>query len=485
MLLALCPFRLQAAACALTPDVGLNLGPTDYTQRLRPRGELKAVMLFVDFPDAAASETPEQLYNLLVPYAAEWIAEVSNGVASLKVTPVKQWYRMPKPSTEYQWRNLTTPNHKAYVWDAVAASAGAHVAFTRYDLVYILAARGGAIFNSPTLEVAPGNGIPVEGGEIRQVVTLGNDTRGPRAHYGSHVMLHEMGHLFGLPDLYEYGERDFLRSVGGWDTMSWVATGAHFTAWQKAKLGWIEPDQIQCVPNGAVTATLTPVETARGLKALAVPVSPSRAYVVEAREPIKADAGLCDQGLLVYTVDTTIGSGRGAMKVIGGTRGAHDEGTRKCGPAYDATFSLKAGKPSLFEDPGAGVSIELLDASPGAYRVRVTRSAPAPGPALLISRSSVAWTWRAGEPAPAAHSVSVTSTSAALPPALSVATSRSPWLSVAVDSPTAPAKLTIAANPAGLKPGHYTGTVTVTSPGAGFSPRTVAATLTILPAGAK
>lgn len=47
-------------------------------------------MLFVVFPDASASETPQQLVNLLVPLAQQWYSDVSYGRVSLSVTPIAE-----------------------------------------------------------------------------------------------------------------------------------------------------------------------------------------------------------------------------------------------------------------------------------------------------------------------------------------------------------------------------------------------------------
>ena len=77
-----------------------NEGPTDYNLHLQPTGQLKAVMIFVDFPDALQSETTASLHDLLVPSSVSWYDHVSSGQMSLSVTPVHAWFRMPKNSTD-------------------------------------------------------------------------------------------------------------------------------------------------------------------------------------------------------------------------------------------------------------------------------------------------------------------------------------------------------------------------------------------------
>ena len=56
------------------------------------------------------------------------------------------------------------------------------------------------------------------------------------------IPIHEIGHVLGLPDLYDYDGSSF--GVGGWDVMGiWAAPPArppHFGAWARERLGWGE-----------------------------------------------------------------------------------------------------------------------------------------------------------------------------------------------------------------------------------------------------
>jgi hypothetical protein len=95
---------------------------------------------------------------------------------------------------------------------------------------------------------------PPTGLRVRHAVTFGADIRTPRANYGSFVLVRETGHLLGLPDLYEFSPpslNEKIRRVGGWDIMSFNTPGAGFLAWQRLKLGWLDPGQVRCFPNGA------------------------------------------------------------------------------------------------------------------------------------------------------------------------------------------------------------------------------------------
>ena len=104
-------------------------------------------------------------------------------------------------------------------------------------------------------------------------------------------------------------------------------------AWSRWQLGWLQPDQIQCVTDQHTTVTLHPVaDPGQGTVMVAIPVSESEVIVVENRRKIGYDRGtdqvqqngaqttipaLATEGVLVYTVDATLGSGDLPLKVAG------------------------------------------------------------------------------------------------------------------------------------------------------------------------
>jgi hypothetical protein len=165
-----------------------------------------------------------------------------------------------------------------------------------------------------------------------------------------------------------------FRFAGGWDMMSWNEPGAHFLAWEKWKLGWLDPSQLTCLNGpGSVTTTITPLERAGGLKALVVPTGSSTAYVVEARRRIGKDAWLCKQGVLVYAVDATVRSGNGPVRVRPAERDTSKDLRDRCGPLYNAPFAVGRGRVARFQDASAGISLTVLGSRPSGYTVRVTR----------------------------------------------------------------------------------------------------------------
>jgi M6 family metalloprotease-like protein len=359
------------------PDTGMNEGTTDSGLALTPRGgTVAALMLFVDFTDLHASESTSTIYPKLVPRARRWYKEVSYGRLHLEVTAVRRWFRMPRPLPSYGLADgISWPEHHDYIADAIDA-ADRSVDFSGYEVVYVVAAKGTGIERSPAFHAYPGSGIRVDGGELRQGATFFEDTKGD-ARFAANVLIHETGHILGLPDLYDVPLPRFwslLRFAGGWDMMSWNDPGFHFLAWQKWKLGWLQPSQLACLDQpGQLTVTVTPLERAGGLKALVVPTSASSALVVEARRRIGQDQDLCAEGVLVYSVDASVRSGSGPVRVQAAQPDRSSELRDRCGPLYNAPFARGRGRVAHFEDDSAGISVSVLGSGPTGYRVRVRR----------------------------------------------------------------------------------------------------------------
>jgi M6 family metalloprotease-like protein len=357
------------AGCRLPSATGdLDEGPSDWDLNVQPIGAVKAVMLFVDFPDAVAAGSTADYYDQLAG-SVGWFDEVSYGRVSLQIMPVDQWFRMPQASTAYQWpTNLTFDTQKAYIADAVQ-TADAQVDFGAYDIVYIVpTTTADAISFSPTFISSAGGGVAADGGEIRAAVTFGQDLW----DWGFEVLNHETGHIFSLPDLYGFTGSDVHRYVGGWDLMGLISGRAPgYFAWHRWKLGWLDDAQIDCVLSaGESDHTVTPVETSGGTKAVVVRTDETTAYVAEVRQATGVDASVCQPGVLVYEVDSAAPTGYGPIVV----EDPHPGTGGTCGGLDDATYALGDGQVSTFTDSTAGVTISVTGTQATAYTLHVSRA---------------------------------------------------------------------------------------------------------------
>jgi hypothetical protein len=157
------------------------------------------------------------------------------------------------------------------------------------------------------------------------------------------------------------------------DNPAGMFAGGDYFAWNKWRLGWLDPAQVRGLSApGSIEKTISPVETAGGVKLVVAQTSPSFLYAVEVRRHYGNDAGsTCDEGVLVYTVDSTKRNGLGPKFVHAAQAGTDPARISTCGLKYAAPFDVGPGEVSIFED--ANVKVEVLSTDGVNYRVRVSR----------------------------------------------------------------------------------------------------------------
>ena len=308
-------------------------------------GPLNTIALVVDFSDrvhlTAASFFDSLLFaDVFGPASVRgYYREVSYGTPSTRglldvVTSdppsTTGWLRMPQTLAYYvaggSYGKGTYPNNaRRMVQDAVAA-ADPLVDFSQYDvdgdgfvdnLVVIHAGEGaeltgssGDIWSHKWSTVAP---ISVDGVQVSTYTTepeywvaSGDMTTG--------VFAHEMGHVLGLPDLYD---RDYtsegigdwsLMAGGAWNGSTWPGgdSPARMDAWSSAQLGWLQPQTLTTTPS---TRTVPTVGSSRSTSAYRVypggATSGPEYFLVENRQQTGTDTGLPGSGLLVWHIDET------------------------------------------------------------------------------------------------------------------------------------------------------------------------------------
>ncbi len=319
-----------------TPPFVLQVGPQPVSIRPAEATE-EVIAVLVDFPDQAATRSPGAIGDLLfdaTPGASSLHAfyrENSYNATQVVGATTGQWHRMGQTMAYYgeDGDGIDDANGPVYclVVDAVLA-ADAEVDFSQYDtdrngevdhLIIVHAGDGQETNASPNLIWShhwaiidarqcghPSMSVVLDGVQIREYLLAAEGS--PLG-----VFVHEFGHDFGLPDLYDV--TGLTLGIGVWGTMgtgSWngVPRGsipAHFTAWSKAHLGWLAfsvvndaltPASIPALATSAVAYKLPIKDTSRG----------EEYFIVENRQRLGFDQGLPGSGLLIWHVDETVSS---------------------------------------------------------------------------------------------------------------------------------------------------------------------------------
>ena len=374
-------------------------GPKTDPEWLRSTGTLRALMLFADFSSHPHQVSPEAVYESRVPYAREAFPHVSYGRMAFEVDAVFRWLRMSRPSTfDY---GIAAPDYrtriaavKTFLAEAASYVQG-EVDFSRYDVLLLMIPDSApGVLGEGYFRAWAGEGLVLGGKEYLHAMVWQarmQDFRSPPEAFPSPAEhsslrvangpLHLFGHFWGLPDLYDATARtgsgastaDQFRWAGGWDVMSDTSPGSQYNAWHKWLLRWLDSDQLRgLMQPGSLEEVLTPLEYPGGRKAIVVPTDLSHAYVVEVRQPVGVNYRVCDRGVLVWKVDSTVSNSFGnAIVQPASAEYESPERLQACNAIYRAPYDFGGGEIPVFED--AVVRVELLEQSGGTYRVRVTR----------------------------------------------------------------------------------------------------------------
>ena len=320
-------------------------------------GTVRAILLLVHASDVPPDESvagPQAQFDA----ASAWLRAVSYGRLDLRAETLPRWLSLPLTSREY------LADGAQLLRDAVAA-ADPFVDFSRYDIVYL--APASKTPETATSAILNSFGARADGREVRFWVPFDAGFAAPDNDLPS-LLLHETGHLLGLPDLYRVGVPG---SFHRWDLMTGPGRWPmELLAWHRWKLGWLGGRQVVCIVGRRTSvATISPLERPGGVKAVFVKADDDRVIAVEVRARLGYDATLCETGVLAYQVDQTPFR-RSPVRIYAAQS---DERPPRggCGGTWNAPFDRARGEVRTLRFPGFRLDV-LARLRDGSYRVRVS-----------------------------------------------------------------------------------------------------------------
>lgn len=357
---------------------------------------VRGLVILVEFPDVPHHVTREHVTLRFNGHLNRYVQEMSGGAVSLDVDVTPGWRVLPKAVGQYRIapRNLEVDKGRVMglIEDALD-TLGADVDLDQYAFIALMLGAKMQEYGMVGLCGYPG----MLGWATQDVFTTknGRQVRGgvaiftSQAHLGT--LFHDVAHVLGgvrdgkrvVPCLYDHDlqarpgppREVFCQSIinmGYWDPMS-----CHFyqrqlpppgvSSWTRLRLGWLNASQVRTISPGQTEVVLLgPLNDASAQTlAIRIPLSPTRYYLVENRQPLGFDKNLPGSGVLIMLADDTVAEcrhGRAPVKLVA----ADPSAARLTGAAFDA------GARNTFLDAGNKIMIEILENLSGSFRVRVS-----------------------------------------------------------------------------------------------------------------
>ena len=293
-------------------------GATNYGYKVRAIGLVNVLMGFVDFPDALGVSTEITPTRDLLTGSGKLQAlykDQSWGKMTIDMKSKTSWSSLPQTATYYASPDRTMGwRYDEFIRNSVALYPGED--FNKYKVFIPVTPNTQKFINTcgaHNIRVETTNGI------LKQEINTGYLVYGEDYR----TIAHELGHSFGLPDLYPTAP-PYKHEVGPWDLMGDIVYATGFLGWHRHKMGWMDDERMAYVKSGGWNATISPMSSNLGTSMVVVPATdtddPSTVYVIEVAPSVVKRGGPelspANAGVIIYQVDARAPTGKRSLRVL-------------------------------------------------------------------------------------------------------------------------------------------------------------------------
>jgi M6 family metalloprotease-like protein len=220
----------------------------------------------------------------------DYYETVSYGKTKIVLDPHKEWVNLPNVTSSYDLRGRVDVT--SFANDVIGRVDG-NIDFSKYKGVIILA-------NPMAYELNANVAFNVNfDGKALGGFFMGSDLF-MKGLYSYFIAAHEMGHSFGLVDLYG-GNGASFEFIEDYTIMSHAMRGAGFLGYERLRTGWIGAKDIKCI-SGDTSIKLSALDAKKGLKMGVVNFGQEKLFI-EYRPKRGLDSNIANPGLLIYSVN--------------------------------------------------------------------------------------------------------------------------------------------------------------------------------------
>ncbi|OAA31447.1 hypothetical protein AT15_08105 [Kosmotoga arenicorallina S304] len=295
--------------------------PKKHEKSVPTSGIVKFPVILINFSDTATSFEAadfDELFNGVGYSVKDYYLEVSGGVIELQFTVIG-WFNASKTHDYYGENDIWGyDKHPQELVSEAIIAADPYLDYSEFDNDGNGSVDAVIVVHQGNGEEASGNPTDIWSHQFYAPtstddgVTASKYTIQPETLFDDintiGVICHELGHIFGLIDLYD---TDYSSDgIGNWGLMgtgSWNGltrpgdSPAHFSGWSLLKLSWVSETNL----NGYIGEyTFKPVETNRIVYTFDNPDRKNIEYfLMENRRKIGYDTALPGEGLIIYHID--------------------------------------------------------------------------------------------------------------------------------------------------------------------------------------
>jgi M6 family metalloprotease-like protein len=359
-----------------------NSLPTGFPRATFPfatkTGTVKWALVPIDFSDIKGEPNFRSRVDEQMSLLSEWFNTVSGGKFKVEWVVADKWTTLPGKSTDYKIPYSDSPDRSPEIadfWRKAISETDKSFDYTNVQTINFI------LPLSQTVVAESLQGFPwdqaiknyvTQEGKISSFSIPGVFFNSLNRQYWSY-WAQEFGHAMGVPHIgLSRGSPSLFLNLDLMGNQDGYAK--ELSGWLRFVAGWLDDEKVYCQELQKLVSTELTLEplsgTRNGLKMVVIPISESKALIVESRRETKFSCTMPTKknGVLTYLYDATLAHAENFLIPLTPT-GRSNESSSNCPVVPQPDPLLRQGEKMNFE----GITIEVLE-SKDMDRIRISKT---------------------------------------------------------------------------------------------------------------